>query len=273
MQLIDFFNPTHFIGQGVIALLVLSFLTAPMGCFLIWRRMSFFGATLAHSALLGAVIGLLLGVGVFVGVMGFTALLACLLTWWLQNQRLANDTVLAMIAHLTLAIGVVAISLMDNLRIDLMAYLFGDVLSISRPVFYQIVAVCIVSAIALRVFWRGFVNLAVQPDIAQVEGYRTTVLSFCFVLFLSITISVGMVTVGALLIVSMLIIPAATARLIANQLKTMVFAAWIFTVISIISGMVAAYYVDLPAGPMVVIASGGLFVLAYLSAQWQQSRQ
>lgn len=260
-----FFNPNSLMGQGVWALLALSLLTAPMGCFVVWRKLSYFGATLAHSGLLGAIVGLLTGFGVLSGVISFTMLLALGLSYWLNYRQLSGDTVLGMIAHLTLAIGVIAISLMDNLRIDLMAYLFGDVLSISTRLFHIMIGLSIVGAGLIGYLWRGFVNLSIQSDIAKVEGYATRQLEIAFILLLSLTISLGMLSIGVLLIVAMLIIPAATARLFSHSLLQMVVLTWAVSVVCIISGMFFAYYLNFPAGPTVVVTAGVLFIIANLS--------
>ncbi len=260
MNWINFINPNDFIGQATWALLALSLLTAPMGCFVVWRKLSYFGATLAHSALLGAILGLLTGIGVLFGVIGFTALLAIGLSFWLNHRHLPSDTLLGMMAHLTLAIGVIAISLMDNLRMDLMAYLFGDVLAISRPMFYTMLALAVAGCATIAFFWRGFVNLSIAPDIAKVEGYAIKRLELAFTLVLSLTIALGMLSVGVLLIVAMLIIPAAAARLFSSSLKQMVWVTWLLSVISILLGMVLSYALNLPAGPAVVVVQGILFI-------------
>ncbi|MGY0399955.1 MAG: metal ABC transporter permease [Ostreibacterium sp.] len=267
MTIIDFFNPNHFIGQAVWALLLLSLLTAPMGCFMVWRKLSYFGATLAHSAILGAILGLLTGVGVLVGVIGFTAILAVLLSFWLNHRLLAGDTVLGMVAHLSLAVGVIAVSLMDNLRIDLMVYLFGDVLAVSKTMFYAMMVIAALGVVLIIIYWRSFVNLAIQRDIAKVEGYAINQSDVVFSLVLSMTIALGMLSIGVLLIIAMLIIPAATARLFARSLKQMVMLAWIFSVLSILFGISGAYWVNFPAGPTVVVAAGLLFILSS-SLRW-----
>ncbi len=234
MTILEFINPNTFVGQALWVLLALSLLTAPMGCFMVWRKLSYFGATLAHSALLGAILGLLTGIGVLTGVVSFTMILALGLSFWLSHRRLSGDTLLGIIAHSTLAIGVIAVSLMDNLRMDLMAYLFGDVLAVSTPLFYAMALLSVLGCVVIVMCWRGFVNLSTAPDIAKVEGYPIRLLEMIFTLTLSLTIALGMMNIGVLLIVAMLIIPAATARLLSRSLQHMVWMAWLLTVISII---------------------------------------
>ncbi len=262
MSLTEFINPTSFIGQALWTLLFLSLLTAPMGCFVVWRKLSYFGATLAHSALLGAILGLLTGIGVLFGVIGFTTLLAIILSFWLQHRLLSSDTILGFIAHLSLAISVIAVSVMDELRIDLVAYLFGDVLSISTGMFYATIVISLCGLLLIALNWRGFVNLAIQTDIARVEGYPTQGLELIFMLILSLTIALGMLSIGVLLIIAMLIIPAATARLFARSLIQMAWFTWGLTVIAIITGLALAYQMDFPAGPTVVVVAGTLFIIA-----------
>lgn len=262
MNIVSFFNPNDFVGQAVWALLALSLLTAPMGCFVVWRKLSYFGATLAHSALLGAILGLLTGIGVLFGVIGFTAILALCLSFWLNNRHLPSDTLLGMIAHLTLAIGVIAVSLMDNLRMDLMAYLFGDVLAVSRPMFYTMLVLALLGCVLIVSYWRGFVNLSISPDIAKVEGYPIMQIELVFTLVLSMTIALGMLSIGVLLIVATLIIPAAGARLFTNSLQQMVLVTWLITVVSILLGMFFAYTLNFPAGPTIVVMQGIVFIIA-----------
>ena len=262
MTISEFFNPTSFIGQALWALLFLSFLTAPMGCFVVWRKLSYFGATLAHSALLGAILGLLTGVGMLAGVIGFTSILAMGLSFWLNNRFLSSDTILGFIAHLSLAIGVILVSIMDGLRIDLMAYLFGNVLSISSPMFYATLGISMIGLLIICFYWRGFVNLATQRDIAHIEGFATKRLELMFLVVLSMTIALGMLSIGVLLIISMLIIPAATARVFSRSLIQMAVLTWFLSVISIISGMALSYSIDFPAGPTIVVCAGVLFILA-----------
>ncbi|PID65460.1 MAG: hypothetical protein CR975_06990 [Gammaproteobacteria bacterium] len=267
ITLAEFFHPGSFIGQSVWALLFLSLLTAPMGCFVVWRKLSFFGATLAHSALLGAILGLLTGIGVLAGVIGFTAILAVGLSFYLSQRLLSADTILGLIAHLSLAISVIMVSLMDDLRIDLMVYLFGDVLSISTTMFYVTMVTSVSGMICIILAWRGFVNLAVQSDIAKIEGYHIVRFELAFTLLLSLTIALGMLSIGILLIIAMLIIPAATARLFAGSLKQMVVMTWGITVLTIIIGMLSALHFNFPAGATVVSAAGLLFIISSL---WQR---
>lgn len=264
MTFSELFDPSGLVGQAVYVLLSLSLLTAPMGCFMVWRRLSFFGNTLAHSALLGAILGLLSGLGVLFGVLSFTAILALLLSHLLSHRMLSSDTVLGMMAHLTLALGVVLVSMLGKLRMDLSAYMFGDVLAVSDALFSAMLLLSLLGFVLIVVFWRGFLNLTISPDIAQVEGYRTVWLDRLFILTLALTIALGMLSIGVLLIVALLIIPAAAARLLARSMLMMVFWAWVVTVLSILLGMSAAFYWDFPAGPTVVLTSGVIFLLCYI---------
>lgn len=271
MEFIDFFSPNTVLGRGMIALLLLSLLTAPIGCFIVWRRMSFFGATLAHSSLLGAILGIWLGLNVFNTLLAFTVVLALLLQMMLRQRILSADTLLGMMAHFTLALGFIFVSMTDDLRIDLTAYLFGDLLGVQPKMLPKLAILTAIALCLLSIFQRGFLNLCITPSIAQVEGYAVGRLELMFVLLLSITISIGLQAVGVLLILSLLIIPAATARLITHSVRAMVLFAWLITLFCAVIGIFLAYQLDLPAGAAVVCLTGIIFIITKLMTLFLRS--
>ncbi len=262
MSLSEFLDINNIVTRAIITLFIISLSTAPIGCFLVWRKMSYFGATLSHSALLGAVIGILTGVGVVVGVISFTVILALFLGFLLQQRYLAADTLLGIMAHFTLAVGVIIISSLDKLRIDLMAYLFGDVLAISNSLLIYLVLFSGLVLVVLFSFWRGFVTVTINQDIAQAEGYSVKKLEIAFILCLAFTISLGMFAVGVLLIVAMLIIPAATARAFSKSMLSMIFISFLITLINSVVGVALAFGFDFPIGASIVTVSGLVFALS-----------
>ncbi len=264
MNITNFFNPDDILGRAVLSLLLLALLTAPMGCFIVWRKMSYFGATLSHSAILGAIIGIVSGIGVTTGVIGFTVILAIFLSLLLHQRQIAIDTVLGMMAHFTLAISVVLISIMDNLQIDLMSYLLGDILSISKSTLVWLTVLSIFGVFLIVVFYKGFLNITINKEIAQVEGYSIKKLEAVFMVSLALTISIGMLAIGILLIIAILIIPAATARLFAKSAISMIFVSFFVTVLSIFLGVYFAYLLNLPAGASIVCFSGFIFLVSLI---------
>ena len=205
----DFFVRAIFGGVGV------ALVAGPLGCFMIWRRQAYFGAALSYSALLGVALGFLLGVNLSLAIVVFCFVLAVLLFLLERQRALPSDTLLGILAHGALAIGLVVVSLMERLRIDLMGYLFGDVLAVSAADLYMIYGLAAAILAALVLLWRPLLSATVNADLAAVEGVRVPAARLAYALMTAATIAVGMKVVGILLIVSLLIIPAAAARRLA----------------------------------------------------------
>ncbi|MDH2998131.1 high-affinity zinc transporter membrane component [Pasteurellaceae bacterium LFhippo2] len=241
---------------------LLTFVTAPLGAFVVWRKMSYFGDTLAHSALLGVSLGLFLELDPYLAVILMTVILALGLVWLEHRTNQSVDTILGIIAHCSLSLGVITISLLDNVRVDLMSYLFGDLLAINyNDVIFIAMGVLVISSI-LGFFWKRLVSITVSPELAQIEGLNVARLRLVLMLLTAITIALSMKFVGALLITSLLIIPAATARRFAKSPEAMVFYAILCSLFSVTGGLTLSAFKDTPAGPSVVICAGMLFLLS-----------
>lgn len=244
--------------------LLLAAVAGPLGCFVVWGRMAYFGDTLAHSALLGIALGFLFQLNLTVGVIMVTSALALALTV-LQGQRfIANDTLLGIMAHGTLALGLVLVSLMSHVRVDLLGLLFGDLLATS---FYDVLWVAVLAAligIAVRFIWIPMLNIAVNQELAQAEGIRVGWIRLLFMLLLASTVAIGMKVVGALLITAMLIIPAAAARKLSQTPEQMALLSSAIGMGSVLCGLLLSWLADTPAGPSIVLSSTTAFVLVYI---------
>jgi len=251
-----------FIARALAGGLALAVIAGPLGCFVVWRRMAYFGAALAHSALLGAVLGIALGVRPDLGV-GVLSLAAALLFALLEHHRmLARDTLLGVIAHAALALGLVALALLPGLRLDLMGYLFGDVLAIGSEDCYAIAAVAALGLAVLAAQWRALLLVTVSEELAAVEGVAVVRARVTLVVLVALVVAVGMRVVGLLLIVALLIIPAAAARPLARSPAGMALAAGGCALLAVLAGLGASLRWDLPAGPAIVLAATGLLALA-----------
>ena len=243
-------------GTGIAAFM------GPLGVFVVWRRMAYFGDTLAHSALLGIALGFLLGVNLTVGVVVVCATMAVLLVALRRRQPLAEDTLLGILAHGSLALGIIAIALQETLRVDLVTYLFGDILSISVADIYWIFAVGAAVILALIVLWRPLIAITVHEDLARVEGVNVFRTQLAFMMLIAGVIALAMKIVGILLVTSLLIIPAAAARRFARTPEQMAVAAALIGCLSVALGLGASLLWDLPSGPAIVAAATGLFAAA-----------
>ncbi|HGN1201028.1 TPA: zinc ABC transporter permease subunit ZnuB [Providencia rettgeri] len=247
---------------GWIAGMLLAIAAGPLGSFVVWRRMSYFGDTLAHASLLGVAFGLLLNINPFYAVIAVTLLLALILVWLEKRPQLAVDTLLGIMAHSSLSLGLVVVSLMANVRVDLMAYLFGDLLSVSYEDIITIFIGVIVVCGLLFYRWRALLSITVNPELAFVDGINIQRLRLLLMLVTALTIGIAMKFVGALIITSLLIIPAATARRFARTPEQMAFIAVLIGMIAVTGGLTFSAFYDTPAGPSVVLVSAILFVLS-----------
>jgi len=235
-------------------------LAGPLGSFVVWRRMAYFGDTLSHSALLGVTLGFLLGVNPMIGVMAVCVALALALVGLQRRRTLAADTVLGILSHGSLSLGLVALAFLETLRIDLMAYLFGDILSVTPVDLAWIYGGGAVALTGLALLWRRLLAVTVDEDLARVEGMPVDALRLAFMLLIALVIAIAMKVVGILLITSLLIIPAAAARRFARTPESMAALASLFGVVAVVAGLLASLNWDLPGGPSVVVAAAALFL-------------
>ena len=198
-----------FLLYALLAGLALALVAGPLGSFVVWRRMAYFGDTLSHAALLGVALGFLLDVSPTIAVTVGCLLLAVLLVTLQQRQPLASDTLLGILAPSTLSLGLVVLSFMHEVRIDLMAYLFGDLLAISPTDLAWILGGSAAVLVLLVALWRPLLAITVHEELATVEGLPVPALRMTLMLLIAVVIAVAMKIVGVLLITSLLIIPAA----------------------------------------------------------------
>lgn len=242
----------------------IALLAGPLGSFVVWRRMAYFGDTLAHSALLGVTLGFLLGVNPMIGVMVVCVTLALALVGLQRRRTLAADTVLGILSHGSLSLGLVALAFLETLRVDLMAYLFGDILSVTTDDLLAIYGGGAVALGGLALLWRRLLAVTVDEDLARVEGMPVEALRLAFMLLIALVIAIAMKIVGILLITSLLIIPAAAARRFARTPEGMAALASLFGVAAVVAGLLASLNWDLPGGPSVVVSAAALFLLGSL---------
>ncbi|WP_437613601.1 zinc ABC transporter permease subunit ZnuB [Erwinia sp. V71] len=242
--------------------ILLALAAGPLGSFVVWRRMSYFGDTLAHASLLGVAFGLLLNVNPFYAVIAVTLLMSLGLVWLERRPQLAIDTLLGIMAHSALSLGLVVVSLMANVRVDLMAYLFGDLLSVT-PADLMVIAAGVALVLAILAWqWRALLSITISPEMAQVDGVNIQRTKLLLMLVTALTIGVAMKFVGALIITSLLIIPAATARRFSRSPEQMALIAVATGALAVTGGLAFSAGYDTPAGPSVVLCAALMFVLS-----------
>lgn len=254
----DFFVRALLAGVGV------ALVAGPLGCFIVWRRLAYFGDTLSHSALLGVVLAFLLQINITFAVFGICAAVALSVLALQRNASLSSDSLLGMLAHSSLALGLVALAFMSSVRIDLMGFLFGDILAVSHLDLAVIYGGGAIVILALLFIWRALFAATVNYDLAEAEGLRPDRANVVFMLLMALVIAISMKIVGVLLITALLIIPAATARQLARGPEQMAVFAAILGVISVVAGLFGSLEWDTPSGPSIVVAAAALFILVLL---------
>lgn len=256
--------PEEFLLRAALAGVGVALVAGPLGCFVVWRRLAYFGDTMAHSALLGVTLGLALGLSTQLSVLIVTLAVAVLLSLMERLRTIPSDTLLGILSHASLSIGLVAVGFMAWLRVDLMAYLFGDVLSVAWS---DVAVVWGGGAAVLAVLawlWRDLIAATVSPDLAQAEGVDVARARIAFTLLMAAVIAIAMKIVGVLLITSLLIIPAATARRFVRSPEAMAVVAALAGVLAVLGGLAGSVLADTPSGPSIVVAALVLFLASLL---------
>ena len=251
----DFFTRAMLAGIGM------ALVTGPTGCFIVWRRLAYFGETIAHSALLGVAFAILVEVHLVIGIFITASLIVLAMVHLERRDSLPTDTLLGLLSHGSLALGLVVLSFFPNMRMDLQALLFGDILAVTRD---DLAIVWGGGAIALGVLawlWRPLLAATVSPDLASVARLRPERARLAFGILLAAVIAVAIKIVGVLLIVALLIVPAATVRRFASSPERMAVSAAVMGVVSVAAGLMASASFDTPSGPSIVVAALALFTL------------
>lgn len=247
--------------RALIGALALAVALGPLGSFVVWRQMAYFGDTIAHGALLGIAISVISGfipltLAIFLSAMA----VALLLNSFGRDARFHADTVLGLLSHGTLALGVLLVAL-SHARVDINAYLFGDVLAISWADVALLLALAGVSLFLLKLMWRPLLMATIDPAIAHVEGVDVKRAQLLLTLMLAAMVAVAVKLVGVLLITALLIIPAASARYLAKSPKQMAVLASAIGAACVSAGLFAAFEVDAPAGPAMVVMAVFAFMV------------
>lgn len=253
-----------FLVRALIAGCGVALVAGPLGSFVIWRRMAFFGDTLAHSALLGVAAGFAIGIGGNAGIVVVSVGVAVLLVTLGRDRRLAGDTVLGILSHGALALGMVALAFIDRGKVDVQALLFGDILSVTPSDIAWIYGGGALVAAALAWLWRPLLAATVDEELAKVEGVPVGAVGFAYMLMLAAVVALSMKVVGVLLVTALLIIPAAAARCLSRSPERMAVLASGVGCLAVAWGLSASLAFDAPSGPSIVVAALALFALAMI---------
>ena len=254
----DFFIRALVAGLGV------ALVTGPLGCFIIWRRLSFFGDTLAHSALLGVTLAFSFDINIAFSVFIISSAIALILLKLQKTTNLPGDALLGLLAHSSLAVGLVVIGFLSFIRFDIMGLLFGDILAVTEN---DLIIIWVGGAIilfVLKIIWKPLFASTVNYELAEAEGMKPERVNAIFTILMAAIIAISIKMVGLLLITGMLIIPAAMARNISNNPKQMVLFSIIGGLLSVVMGLFGSLEINTPSGPSIITAGLILFILSLI---------
>jgi len=261
-----------FLVRALLAGLGLAIIAAPLGCFVVWRRMAYYGETVAQAGLIGIAVGLGLSYDLTASVLGVTLAVSGLLVLLGRQQLVPFDSLLGLLAHAALAIGVIAASLVRGPQLDFMAFLFGDIFAITTGDLRWVYIGGGVALAALMALWRPLLALSIHEDLAAAEGVATERVKLVFVLVLALVVAIAIKIVGVLLTIAFLIMPAAAARPLAETPEQMAFIAAVIGMLSVAIGLFLSVSFDTPGGPSIVLMLAVFFAASIFPAVLRRHR-
>ena len=253
-----------FIIQALAIVIGVAMIAGNLGCFVIWRKMSYYSDALSHSALLGVGIGIALGIGITSGLLLLILLFSLLLFVLEKTKLLGSDTILGILSHFSLALGVIILSLLEVVNIDLLNYLFGDILTSNFNDLLWVYSVVILILTTLLIAWQPLLLLTLNEDLAKAEGINVDLYHIIFIILMALSVAVSVQIVGVLLMTALLIMPAAIARIWSTSTKQMFIFSTLFAIFSAITGLLTSIVYDIATAPSIIIILGILFFVSQL---------
>jgi len=241
-----------FLLRAIAAGLGLAVVAAPLGCFVVWQRMAYFGETVAQASLIGIALGLLLHADLTASALAVAVGVSVLLILLSRQRLVPLDSILGMLAHAALAVGVIAASLVRGPSLDLIGYLFGDIFAVSDADLIWVFGGGVVLLAALTALWQPLLAVAVHEELAAAEGIPCEWVKAAFVLLLALAIAVAMKIVGILLAIAFLIMPAVAARPLVSTPEAMALVAAAIAAVGVLAGLALSFGLDAPGGPSIV---------------------
>lgn len=254
----------EFMIRAMLGGIALAIVSGPVGCFILWKKLAYFGDTLAHSALLGVALAVFLNLNTVFAVFIIAVLVSFLLLFLRRTQIFSGDTALGILSHTALALGLILISVAAPGNFSLNALLFGDILAVTWIDVGTGFAIAATILLVLLLRWNSLIAHTFSSEIARVERIGSTKDEILFLVLCSGLIAIAMKITGILLISALLILPAATGRIFSRSPEQMAIMAVIFGIFSVIGGLIASLELDLPSGPSIIVAAATYLVSVFV---------
>ena len=253
----------EFMIRSLVTAIISGMMLPMLGSFTINRNMGFMADAMAHATMPIIAVGVFFGFSISALGLPAAIFVALFLGFVIKNTNIGEDTSIGIIFSSFFALGFVLISLL-NVSINLEDLLFGQILAVSYFDMYVMLALFVVLLIIFLAYYKQMLFYSFDPVGAQIRGLNTSFLNYLFLIMLSLAIIGSLQTVGIILVLSMLIIPAASAKLLAKTFNYTTIIGVVFGVISSISGLLLSYYFNLPSGPSMALVATGIFIICFL---------
>jgi len=267
MNTISEFFSYPFIQRALLAAIIASILCPFVGNFVVLRKMSFFSNAISHSAFAGIALGALLGIDFSVSAIVLAIFIALLIAYLSDKTTLSHDTVIGIAFSAVIASGMLIIGMLKGYRTDLFAFLFGDILAVSRVDLLLIFITGALTIITILIFLKPFLQITFNRDLARVEGIKVRFFEYLLFLIIALVVTVSLKIVGIILVTSLLIVPAAAAKNLASSMKWLFTLSCLFGVTSGVIGLIGSVYLNTASGPTIVLVSIGIFFLTMFRRQ------
>lgn len=252
-----------FMQRALLSALFLAPLCALLGVFVTARRMAFFSDTISHAALAGVALGFWWGIAdPTVPLILFSVFIAASMMWLKEKTELLTDSIMALLLSGSVAFGVIILSLLEGHRADLHRFLFGDILAVSWPDVWSAAGLLAIVSAGVFLRFSSLTLLTANEEIAYVSGISVRQMNYAFVLVLTLTVALTIRLLGIMLVTSLLVIPAAAARNISRNLRQQIVCSVVIGLVSGFAGTAAAYQLNIPCGPAIVMTSIAVFILS-----------
>ena len=269
MIMLEFLD--HFMVRAVCSSLLLCALCGPMGCLVLWQRLGFLGDTLAHATLFGVCIAALSHLSPLLCVLVVTIVLALLLARFRDRAHMAMSTLLAIVAQSALALGVIGLSITPE-RSNMTTFLFGDLLALSNKDILTLLVLVPVGLIVIKLLWIRLLKITLSEDIAASDGLNINFIRTAFMVTLALTVAIASQLVGILMVTSLMVLPAAAARVITKTPESMAVAATLIAMVGAIFGLYCSWMVNIPTTPMITLCFLGILLILLVGKKITGSR-
>ena len=261
-EFIDGLLNFHFLQNALITALVIGIVGGAVGCFIILRGMSLMGDAISHAVLPGVAISFILGINFFIGAIVFGLLASTIITYIKSNSIIKSDTAIGITFSSFLALGIILIGV-ANSSTDLFHILFGNILAVQDLDMWITIVVALLVLATITIFFRPLLLTSFDPILAKSMGVKVSFYHYLLMVILTLVAVTAMQSVGTILIVALLITPAATAYLYANSLKTMILLSSGFGALASVLGLFIGYSFNIAAGSSIVLTSALLFLISF----------